>query len=49
MNLSYFVCVVVIDSWFVAVVLWRQVSEVLLWSSGWSLGCDFPVERWCVL
>jgi len=49
MNLGYFVSVVVVGHWFGAVVLWRRVSEVVIWSGGWSLGDSSMVEWWCVL
>jgi len=49
MNLGYFMCIVMIGRWFGAVVSWRQVLEVVIWSSGWSLGRSSTVEWWCVL
>jgi len=43
MSLGYFVSVVVVGHWFRALVIWRQVSKVVLWSRGW---CWVAVLQW---
>jgi len=48
-NLGYFIGAIVVGHWFGALMLWKRDSEVMLWSSGWSLGGSSPMEQWCVL